>query len=100
MVFFKIFSLDNDEAIVPVQHLTWNEMLKDIINDDPDVVRGAWMFFNYYFLTELGDDNKTEPGNPILNRKSRLPMRQGIVKYFTNTSEATILDHHTPRIGC
>ena len=84
---------------MPAKHLTWNDMLQDIIDNDQNVTRGSWKFFNYYFLTELGGNNKTEPGSPILNSKYRMPMRQGIVKFFTNTSETTIMDHHNPKVG-
>ena len=89
------FTLDNDEVIVPVNHTGWQDMFQQLFKDHSS--KGAWLFNNYYFLTSYS--NSTELGYPILNSKHRMSMKQGIQKYFANTSEASVLTHHTPTVG-
>ena len=75
------------------------ELLNDIIKKD-GVARGGWRFDNYYFI--LSEENKAPhlPGNLLfLNNYYRYPEKQGILKYFANTSEVTIIEHHWTRVG-
>ena len=90
--------LDNDEIIVPVDHQGWQEMMKDVIKGDQVV--GAWNYDNFYFVSTPDNQISALPSSlTMLSSYYRLPDKQGwIRKYFANTSEVKIVEHHAPRV--
>ena len=90
-------SLDNDEVIVPVHHDNWSEMMQAVVIEDGQP-RGGWKFDNFYFVSGLERAQHLPAYLSMINSYYRLPMKQGIMKYFANTSEAIIIEHHWPRV--
>jgi len=106
--------LDIDEVIAPVKHISWADMMEEVLQEAAkvknDSQRASWNFRNVYFLDEMLEAHEGE-GYHFEDIPAYLHMQQHVyrsanytkpgqyVKCFHNPDKALILHNHFP-LGC